>query len=170
MDAAAGTAGGGLTLMELLYQTRDGKGNDIEKLVQIKDFQTEDAPIFCPCCHKQSDKSVPVKKLVSGNFTDWSLVGERVCPNCAALFSLYFYNYVVGPDGIRLLNVRQLRDELVHRSRPSCSSSPRPRRSTCSTVPRGTMARAGSRSTWRRRPSTQRRSGCAPCSTSWNPC
>ena len=45
-------------------------------------------------------------------------MGEYVCPECADLFSLYFYSYIVDPDGIRLLNVRELRDQLTAPQKP----------------------------------------------------
>ncbi|MBQ3551655.1 MAG: hypothetical protein IJA35_00635 [Clostridia bacterium] len=90
----------------IAYQTRDANGNDIAKMVEIKkhpsilvDEQT------CPTCGQPMTKGIPTKKIVSANFTDWAYVGEYVCERCADLFSLYFYNYIVDPSGIRLLNV-----------------------------------------------------------------
>lgn len=45
-------------------------------------------------------------------------MGDYVCEQCADLFSLYFYNYIVDPDGIRLYNVRELRDQLIKPQKP----------------------------------------------------
>lgn len=95
------------------YRTRDSKGNDIVKDVKIKQFQRHELEIDCPICKRHVTQGASTKDIVSGNFTDWAYVGEYVCPDCADLFSLYFYNYIVDPDGIRLLNVRELRDQLT---------------------------------------------------------
>lgn len=98
--------------MTLIYNTRDGNGNDIIKNIQIKDFPTVKAEGECPVCKKQFQEGVQIKKAVSSSFTDWTCVGDYICTDCSRFFSLYFYNYIADPDGIRLLNVRQLRDEL----------------------------------------------------------
>lgn len=104
--------------MELIYETRDGKGNDIVKEVKVKEFPLVDAVFECPICHKSYTRGVEVKKAVSSNFTDYAYLDKYVCDQCSQLFSLYFYNYIVDPDGIRLLNVRQLRDELCRPQKP----------------------------------------------------
>lgn len=100
------------------YRTRDGGGNDIVKDVKIKTFNAVQMDFTCPICKREAQAGVKAKDIVSSNFTDWSLVGEYVCPACAELFSLYFYNYIVDPDGIRLLNVRELRDQLTTPQKP----------------------------------------------------
>ncbi len=100
------------------YRTRDGYGNDIVKNVKIKTFKPDCVDFVCPICKKVRQSRVKVKDIVSGNFTDWALVGDYVCQECSELFSLYFYNYIVDPDGIRLLNVRELRDQLIRRQNP----------------------------------------------------
>lgn len=104
--------------MILRYETRDGKGNDIVKDIETKEIPPEPAHFVCPGCGQIQTEGVRVKKLVSSNFTDWSLVGEYVCPDCAPLFSLYFYSYVKSADGIQLLNVRQIRDALCTPQKP----------------------------------------------------
>lgn len=98
--------------MTIEYKTRDENGNDIIKDVPIKEYPTEHMDGICPICHKDKNEFVSIKKIVSSKFTDWAYVGEKICKDCADLFSLYYYSYIYGPDGIRLLNVRQLRDEL----------------------------------------------------------
>lgn len=100
------------------YRTRDGKGNDIIKGVTIKQFRRLTMEFDCPICKHHAAAGVKVKDIVSSNFTDWAFVGEYVCPDCADLFSLYFYSYVVDPDGIHLYNVRQLRDQLTSPQKP----------------------------------------------------
>lgn len=95
------------------YFTRDGKGNDFVKEVKIKQFPAHDVEFDCPICKKHLSSGIRTRDIVSSNFTDWAYVGEYVCPDCADLFSLYFYNYVVDPDGIHLYNVRELRDQLT---------------------------------------------------------
>lgn len=104
--------------MELRYETRDEKGNDIIKLVPIKEYPVESSEFFCPICRQIKHEGSHIKKIVSGNFTDWAYVGDMICTDCAKLFSLYFYSYIVDPSGIRLLNVRQLRDELCRDQNP----------------------------------------------------
>ena len=99
--------------MELRYETRDGEGNDIVKMVKIKEFQTENVEFDCPICHRHFSIGISAKKIVSGNFSDWAYIGDYICENCSRLFSIYFYNYIINPDGIKLLNIRQLRDELI---------------------------------------------------------
>lgn len=104
--------------LDLQYETRDGKGNDILKLVKIKEFPLVDVDFECPVCHTECKKGIPLKKIVSSSFTDYAFLDKYVCEDCSKLFSLYFYNYIVDPDGIRLLNVRQLRDELCKPQKP----------------------------------------------------
>lgn len=100
------------------YLTRDGKGNDILKEVKIKQFPVREVEFDCPICNTHAQKGVRIKDIVSANFTDWAYVGDYVCQRCADLFSLYFYNYIVNPDGIRLINVRELRDQLTSHQKP----------------------------------------------------
>ncbi len=104
--------------MELRYETRDGKGNDFVKMVKIKEYPTENVEFDCPICKKSNSQGVKAKKIISSNFTDYAYIGDYICPECTKLFSLYFYNYIVDPDGIRLINVRQLKDELCKRQNP----------------------------------------------------
>lgn len=100
------------------YNTRDGKGNDIIKDVKIKQFTQHEHEFVCPVCKRYSTVGVKTKDIVSSNFTDWAYVGDYVCPSCSELFSLYFYNYIVDSDGIRLLNVRELREQLTKPQKP----------------------------------------------------
>lgn len=100
------------------YFTRDGKGNDFVKEVKIKQFPTHDVEFDCPICKKHVTHGIRSKDIVSSNFTDWAYLGAYVCPECADLFSLYFYSYIVDTDGIRLLNVRELRDQLTEPQKP----------------------------------------------------
>ncbi len=95
------------------YHTRDGKGNDILKEVKIKQFPVHEVEFDCPICKTHAESGIRTKDIVSSNFTDWAYVGDYVCQRCADLFSLYFYNYIVDPDGIRLVNIRELRDQLT---------------------------------------------------------
>lgn len=100
------------------YRTRDSWGNDIIKDVKIKQFTRHDTEIDCPICKRHVTASIRTKDIVSSNFTDWAYVGDYVCQDCADLFSLYFYSYVVDPDGIHLYNVRELRDQLTTPQKP----------------------------------------------------
>lgn len=100
------------------YFTRDGKGNDFVKDVKIKQFPVNEMEFDCQICKRHTSSGVRTKDIVSSNFTDWAYVGEYVCPDCADLFSLYFYNYVVDSDGIHLYNIRQLRDQLITPQKP----------------------------------------------------
>ncbi len=98
--------------MELDYNTRDEKGNDFIKKVKIKEFPVEKHDFECPICHQCKSDGCRTKKIVSSKFTDWAYISDWVCIECSKLFSLYPYSYIVDPDGIRLLNVRQLCTEL----------------------------------------------------------
>lgn len=100
------------------YFTRDGKGNDFVKEVKVKQFPHTEMDLDCPICKRHVSAGVRTKDIVSSNFTDWAYFGEYVCPGCADLFSLYFYSYVVDPDGIHLYNVRELRDQLTTSQKP----------------------------------------------------
>lgn len=88
--------------------TRDGKGNDFIKKVEIKQFPVESVNFECPICHKLVTEGVKTKKAVSANFTDWQHVGEHICVPCSRLLSLYFYNYSVEDGDISLFNVREI--------------------------------------------------------------
>ncbi len=100
------------------YHTRDGNGTDIIKEVAIKKYKPYSVECECPICHKPITTGYKIKDIVSANYTDWEYVGDYVCGDCADLFSLYFYSYVKDPDGIRLLNVRELRDALITPQKP----------------------------------------------------
>lgn len=103
---------------KLIYQTRDGTGNDIEKEVEIKQFKTVLTDAICPICKRPCGSGVKVTDIVSGNFTDWAYMGDYICEECSQYFSLYKYSYVIDPDGIRLMNVRQIRDEITKHQKP----------------------------------------------------
>lgn len=102
----------------LKYETRDGDGNDVVKEVEIKEFPMQNVNCECSICGKACNVAVPVKKAVSGNFTDWPSIGEYICKDCSKLFSLFKYSYIVDASGIRLLNVRQVRQEIVRKQSP----------------------------------------------------
>ena len=105
--------------MELRYETRDGKGNDIIKIVPIKEYPVETVEFLCPVCRKQKHEGSRIKKIVSSNFTDWAFfVGDMVCTECSRLFSLYFYSYIVDSNGVSLLNIRQLKERLCKKQNP----------------------------------------------------
>lgn len=99
--------------MIIQYNTRDGKGNDIIKDVEIKEFPIVNADFTCKICGQHAERGVQTKKIVSANFTDWTYVGDHVCPECAKLFSLYFYSYEVSPKGIELFNAREASDKIL---------------------------------------------------------
>lgn len=100
------------------YNTRDGKGKDIVAEVKIKKFPVCKVDFTCPICHASRKEGCRTKEIVSANFTDWTYVGDYVCENCAKLFSLYFYSYIVDGEGIRILNVRELREALIAPQKP----------------------------------------------------
>lgn len=102
----------------LKYQTRDGDGNEIVKDVEIKEFPTQALNCECSLCGKTCDEVVAVKKAVSSNFTDWPSIGEYICKECSKLFSLFKYSYIIDESGIRLLNIRQVRQEIVRKQSP----------------------------------------------------
>lgn len=102
---------------KLIYNTRDGKGNDIVKEVKIKQFDIIEQDFKC-MCGKNCTKGTPIKKIVSSNFTDWAFVSPFVCVDCSKLFSLYFYNYITDPNGIRLFNIREMVEEIQREQKP----------------------------------------------------
>lgn len=104
--------------MIIAYNTRDGKGNDIVKEVQIKEYPAENVHFICKICGREADHGIPVKKIVSSDFTDWAYVGEHVCEECSRLFSLYFYSYEVSPDGIELFNAREASGKILGPHKP----------------------------------------------------
>lgn len=106
------------TFKTIPYNTRDGKGNEVVKEVKIKQFNVYKTDFVCPICHKEQTEGCKIKEIVSSSFTDWQYVGDYVCRECADLFSLYFYNYISGTDGIRLYNVRELREQLTTPQKP----------------------------------------------------
>ena len=99
-------------MKELVYETRDGIGNDIIKKIPIKEFPVIHQPFTCAGCQRNQDEGCEVKKIVSSNFTDHAFIGKLVCKNCADLFSVFPYSYIQNEDGIRLLNIRQLKNQL----------------------------------------------------------
>lgn len=102
----------------LRYETRDANGNDIVKDVVVKEFASVAAEFKCPVCGKYCHEGVRTADIISGSFTDYAFIGDYVCSDCADLFSLYFYNYVKDADGIRLLNIRSIRDEITREQKP----------------------------------------------------
>lgn len=99
--------------MQLNYNTRDGKGNDILKIVKIKEFPTQKIDCECSICGKYCESAIRKKDVVSGNFTDHMYVGDWICEDCSRLFSLYFYSYIVENGNIQLFNVREARDVIL---------------------------------------------------------
>lgn len=81
-------------------------------MVKLKDFEIEKIEFNCPICNQEYSQGIKAKKIISSNFTDFIKIGDYICSDCAKLFSLYFYSYIVNSDGIKLLNVRQIKDEL----------------------------------------------------------
>ena len=102
----------------LRYETRDANGNDIVKDVVVKEFASVAAEFKCPVCGKDCREGIRTADIISGSFTDYAFIGDYVCSDCADLFSLYFYNYVKDADGIRLLNIRSIRDEITRGQKP----------------------------------------------------
>ena len=87
----------------LRYETRDADGNDIIKDVAVKEFASAEAEFRCQVCGREYSQGVRTTDIISGSFTDYALIGDYVCNDCADLFSLYFYSYIKDADGIRLL-------------------------------------------------------------------
>ena len=98
--------------MQIEYRTRDGKGNDIVKMVNIKEFPIKSTEFDCPVCKKHQTEGVLTKKCTSSKFTDWAYVGEYICESCSRLLSLYFYSYSVENGDIHIFNVREVKENL----------------------------------------------------------
>lgn len=99
--------------MKLNYQTRDDKQREIIKEIPIKEFPEMNVEFICPICKKQKSTGIPTKKIISAKFTDFPYVDDYICKQCSALFSVYPYSYVASNGNIKLLNIRQIRDELL---------------------------------------------------------
>lgn len=98
--------------MELIYKTKNADGNDIVKTVVTKTYPVNKKNFICRICGKNNKEGVDIYKIVSSNFTDWQYVGEYACELCAAMFSLYFYSYIQDKNEIRLLNIREMAEEI----------------------------------------------------------
>lgn len=99
------------------YNTKDSKGHDIVKHIKIKKYDIYKQNFCCPICNKNFEEGVRAKDIVSSKFTDWQYIGNYICENCADLFSLYFYNYIVNDEGIHLYNIRELENELTKKQK-----------------------------------------------------
>lgn len=99
--------------MIIHYRTRDGDGNDYIKEIEVKEFPTVRLDFTCQTCGHPATEGVEVKRAVSSDFTDWAWTGEYICPSCARLLSLYFYNYTVEDDEISVFNVREIYANLM---------------------------------------------------------
>lgn len=100
----------------ITYRTRDEKGNDFVKEVELKSFPAYDinGSTECAVCGKEINAGCRVKDCVSGNFTDWAYIhGDYICPECARLLNLYFYSYIVENGEIQLFNVREIKENLL---------------------------------------------------------
>jgi len=102
----------------LIYNTRDANGNDISKTVEIKKYASVKAEFNCKICGKDQIKGIAVKQIVSANYTDWVYVGDYVCEKCANMFSLFRYNYIINGDKVRLLNIREMCEEIQKPQEP----------------------------------------------------
>lgn len=101
--------------MKVEYNTRDAKGNDFVKEVEIKQFAVNQVEFVCPICHRHVFEGVELKKAVSANFTDWAYVDDYVCKPCSELLSLFFYSYSVENGKIRLYNVREIYSNIMRK-------------------------------------------------------
>lgn len=96
----------------LIYNTRDGKGNDIIKKVELKKYKKHTVDFTCPICGRDFSEGVKTGDVVSAKFTDWVYLDDYICADCANLFSLYFYSYIINDTGIHLYNIRELKEQL----------------------------------------------------------
>lgn len=104
--------------MQLKYNTRDGKGNDILKIIQIKEFPVRANDFTCKICGKSQKSGCKTNDVVSGNFTDYAMVGDWICEECSHLFSLYFYSYIVENGEIQVFNVREASGVILRKHKP----------------------------------------------------
>lgn len=98
--------------MIIKYKTRDEKGNDFIKDVKIKEFPVVNAEFDCPICKRHCTEGHLTSKCVSSKFTDWEYFDKYICCNCARLFSLYFYSYIVENGEIKLFNLREIKENI----------------------------------------------------------
>lgn len=72
----------------------------------------------CRICGKSQKSGCRTKDVVSGNFTDYAMIGDWICEECSHLFSLYFYSYIVENGEIQVFNVREARDVILRKHKP----------------------------------------------------
>lgn len=108
--------------MKLLYNTRDGSGNDIVKEVELNDYDDApeyDPPVECGLCGASTSRAIKAKDVVSGHFTDWNYVtGDYICPRCARNLGLYKYSFIETPTDIKLYNIREMADAVINPPEP----------------------------------------------------
>jgi len=101
------------------YNTRDKDGKDITQTIEVKTYPTVPLDIVCPLCGVTAQTAVDIKDIVSDNFTDWQFIGGRhVCAECAKMFTFYRYSYIVNDGRIRLLNIREMAQEIQKPQEP----------------------------------------------------
>lgn len=108
-------------MQTLEYRTRDGKGNDITRIVPIKEFPLHDfdPPQACAVCGKVVSSGCLLGECVSSEFCDWSWFDtDCICLSCSRYFTLYKFSYIVNGEDIHLYNVREMAQQLKQPQRP----------------------------------------------------
>jgi len=77
----------------------------------------------CVVCCRETERGLPVKKCVSGNFTGWSYLyaGNCMCPECAFLFSDQTFrkrSWIASPAGFRTFKNDEASDVLFDPPEP----------------------------------------------------
>lgn len=95
-------------------------GEAIVTYVEPKKYICSSCETICAFCGKDIVKGVPLKNVVSGNFTDYQALkpSEFSCYDCAQACSFFHYSYIADQNGLRLLNNREMVEEIQKAQQP----------------------------------------------------
>jgi hypothetical protein len=113
----------------LIYNTKDGKGNEIQKEINFIDPMThkdmEEFRGYCYLCGEQTTYGMKLKKIFSNVFTDWNIgkcrTSTHVCPACCFTilttkehYGIRTFSNVANKDRLYLPNRVEMREFLLH--------------------------------------------------------
>lgn len=117
------------TKKPIIYKTKDGKGNSVEKEVDFADpeenqFYDKSYAGLCNMCGMEVNGGIPVKKMLSSSYMDWAIhkapQASHLCRACAFCLGMnpvgriaLFRYPLVAERTMHLCNRKQFRDFLV---------------------------------------------------------
>lgn len=117
----------------LIQNTKDSKGNDIQKEIKLVDPMThkdmEEFDGYCYLCGEPTTHGMKLKKVFSNVFTDWNIgkyrTSTHVCPACCFTIltsperhALRTFSNVANKDNLYLPNRVEMREFLLHPPEP----------------------------------------------------